>query len=332
MHLRSRLPTHTHTATHTVSHTWQLPNRQAWPGTPPAVAHPSHAVTWWAELHTGPESQVCRVSPTRTHTQLHAPEVSHKHPRHGPPHASRSGTHRPSGSRLADTPAEPSHTGADPGTVELHTSHLPRRTQSTHAPSHTKTDVPTCSNSRAKAARVRHVPTDGDPWGRTHEVTRTGARAQSSGVTGAHTHGDTCRTRLHRDKRPRVARGAGEDVPGTHRQRGTRTTAARAHTAPRRPRLGTSFEGLGGSRQAWRVRVSFSTVSGPTWSTRTPCDPSSRGGADMQASRSKAAASTVGPKSRADPLCARAPGDLRPVWGSQELQLPEGAALRPHSD
>lgn len=77
----------THTATHTVSHMWQLPNRQAWPGTPPAVAHPSHAVTWWAELHTGPESQACRVSPTRTHTQLHAPEVSHKHPRQGPPHA-----------------------------------------------------------------------------------------------------------------------------------------------------------------------------------------------------------------------------------------------------
>ena len=61
----------THMSTHMVSHTWRLPNGQARPGTAPAVAHPSHAVTRWAELHTGPESQVCSVSPARAHTYKH---------------------------------------------------------------------------------------------------------------------------------------------------------------------------------------------------------------------------------------------------------------------
>ena len=197
---------------------------------------------------TQAQSHRCAVSPPRAHThtqtQLHAPEVSHKHRRHGPP---CSGTHRPSGSRLADTPAEPPHAGAHPGTVELYTSHLARRAHSTHAPSHTKTDVPKCSNFRAKAATVRHVPTDGDPWGQTHEVTRTGARAQSSGVTGGLTrtvtHADT---RLHQEKllewhagRVRAYRGHTD----THRD--PRTPPAHAHTTTRRPRLGTSFEGLG---------------------------------------------------------------------------------------
>lgn len=69
----------THTATHTVSHTWQLPNRPQW--------HTHHMQSRGGQSFTQAESQACKVSPTGTHTQLHAPEVSHKHPRHGPPHA-----------------------------------------------------------------------------------------------------------------------------------------------------------------------------------------------------------------------------------------------------
>ena len=223
-----------------VSHTWQLPNGQARPGTAPAVAHPSHAVTRWAELHTGPESQVCSVSPTRAHTHKHNSTLLRSltnTPGTARHTQARSGTHRPSGSRLADTPAEPSHTGAHPGTVELYTSHLTRRTHSTHAPSHTKTDIPKCSNFRAKAARARHVP-------RSHTHRCTGTKFWCD--RRAHTHGDTCTYTSAPEKllewhagRVRTYR----EHTDTHRD--PRTTPAHAHTTPRRPRLGTSFEGLG---------------------------------------------------------------------------------------
>lgn len=167
---------------------------------------------------------------------------------------------------------------------------------------------------------------------------RTGARAQSSGVTGAHTHGDTCRTRLHRDKLPRVARGLREDVPGTHEQGhahdGRTHDTARAHTAPRRPRLGTSFEGLGGSRQAWRVRVSFSTVTlalpGPRGPRAAPRPAVARTCRPHEARQRPPLRS--GPSAGPTPLCARA-GRPAARLGLPRTTTPRRhAALHPHSD
>lgn len=318
----------THTATHTVSHTWRLPNRQARPGTAPAVARPSHAESrGGAALHTGPESQVCGVSPTRTHTQtrLHTPEVSHKHPRHGPPQA---GTLRHTQTMRLQAGR---HTcGAFPRRCTPRNCGIIYLTPTQENKFHARQRSP---SARILGQRPRGSGTCKPTVTLEDGLTKSHARAPSSGVTGGLTrtvtHADT---RPHRDKLERHAGRVRTSRGHTDTHRDARTTPAHAHTTPGALAAGPASKASGGSRQAWRVRVSFSTVSGPTWSTRTPCGPSSRVGADMQASRGKAAASTVGPKRRADPQCARAPGELRPARGCQELQLPEGAALRPHSD
>lgn len=97
----------THTATHTVSHTWQLPNRPQW--------HTHHMQSRGGQSFTQAQSHRCAGSPPRAHTHnstllrslINTPGTA-LHTQ------ARSGTHRPSGTRLADAPAEPSHTGADP--------------------------------------------------------------------------------------------------------------------------------------------------------------------------------------------------------------------------
>lgn len=336
------MPTHTHGKSHVVA--TQQAHHPQW--------HTRHMQLRGGQSSTQAQSHRCAVSPPRAHThtqtQLHAPEVSHKHRRHGPP---CSGTHRPSGSRLADTPAEPPHAGAHPGTVELYTSHLARRAHSTHAPSHTKTDVPKCSNFRAKAATVRHVPTDGDPWGQTHEVTRTGARAQSSGVTGGLTrtvtHADT---RLHQEKLLEWHAGrvrAYREHTDTHRD--PRTPPAHAHTTTRRPRLGTSFEGLGrlppsvaGSSQFlhsfWPYLVHADPLRPlvPRWrghagltkqgsSLQAPGRPAVCTRAGRAAARLGLPRTTTPRRRRAAPIQRlRAPPTAVPA--SPKLQLPEGPA------
>ena len=131
---RSHACPRTHMATHTVSHTWRLPNRQARPGTAPAGAHPSHAESCGGPRFTQARSHRCAGSPPRAHIHKHNFTLLRSlinTPGTALHTQARSGTRRPCGSRLADTPAEPSGTGAHPGTVELYTSHLPRRTNST---------------------------------------------------------------------------------------------------------------------------------------------------------------------------------------------------------
>ena len=89
MHLRSRLPTHTHVYTYGKSYVAAAQRAgPAWDstrcGTPVTC---SHAVG--RASHRPRVTGVQRLPHARAHTQtqLHAPEVSHKHPRHGPPHS-----------------------------------------------------------------------------------------------------------------------------------------------------------------------------------------------------------------------------------------------------
>ena len=124
---------------------------------------------------------------------------------------------------------------------------------------------------------------------------------------------------------------AGVGIVPAHTLRGQAYTHSRMRTAAPSP-LGPALKALGGSRRAWRVWVSFSTVSGPIRPTRSPGDPSSRDGADVRATQVKVAAATNWPKRQAGPDCACALGELRLARVPQEVQLPEGAALRLHSD
>lgn len=134
-----------HTRLHTVSHTWQrCPTAHS--GTPITC---SHVV---GRASHRPSHRRARSPPTGTHTQLHAPEVSHKHPQARPSTRRHARAHTDHLAPGWQTHLRNPHR-CRPRTVELYTSHLPRRTHSTHAPSHTKTDVPTCSNFRAKAPR-----------------------------------------------------------------------------------------------------------------------------------------------------------------------------------
>lgn len=128
---------------------------------------------------------------------------------------------------------------------------------------------------------------------------------------------------------PGAARGAGRTYRG-HTDRGARARHPRVRT----PHLGALARDQ--LQVARRLPPSvaglsqFSTVSGPTWSPRTPCGPSSRGGADMQVStEARQQSLQSGLQCWADLPCTRAGETCGLLWGSQELQLPEGAALRP---